>query len=153
MDSELEVELNQMEVRLADYITFEVNLAIKKEDKKILVVGLVALGGCVLAFTTSKALVKLAQGLAILNQNVETLASTTLVAKPPGPDHYPSRSDIEKMSTPVNANGKIDETLIPPTNDVSEPFDGPASETSEAVRQAIEADPLIPSEVLKEPGV
>ena len=153
MDNELESELTEIEVRLAQYIDFEVSVALKGVNKKLIVGGvlIVAIGAAV--FTNAKAMLQLAQGLQALNTQVETLTPfyNSMVVKQP-PEHYPSRTDIEKMVTPTR-NGKIDETLIMPENEVSEPFEGPASETSEAVAEAMAHDPLNPAEMFREPGV
>lgn len=148
MDNELESELTEIEVRLAQYIDFEVSVALKGVNKKFIILGVATVGVGIMGFLTSKTMIQIAQGLQQLSQNVETLANGV---KPQDkqPDYYPSRTDIEKMATPTR-NGKIDETLIMPENEVSEPFEGPASETSEAVAEAMANDPPV---MFREPGV
>lgn len=107
--------------------------------------GVIAVGAIAIGAVTFKAMTNLANGMSQLARLTNGIAS--LVYGGPGP--APKVPD----PAPRRADGRIDESIVPTDGPVAEPAMGPQTEASERVKQAIEADPLIPSSLIKDDGL
>ena len=98
--------------------------------------GVVAVAALGVGFMAFKGLTNIAKSLGEIGQATNALMQVT----------FPGAVAADVVPRPPAGT---DETLVPPPTDVAQPYEAPASEPSDAVKEMIAKDPISPADLAR----